>query len=153
MKKCYIAGPISGLDYQKAYDAFRDAEMKLTSLGYEPVNPMRLPHNHDKSWSSYMREDLKQLLDCEFVYLLDGWQDSKGARIEAGVAVSLGIKVVNPADSVIIIKRSAVGPTFVEFICDLCGKTYHGVKHAVRDENYNVISGLISCEKCFINQP
>ena len=95
MKKCYIAGPISGLDYQQAYDAFREAELKLSAAGHDPVNPMRLPHNHDKEWSSYMREDLTELLKCESIYLLSGWYDSKGARLEFYVATCLGLKLIH----------------------------------------------------------
>lgn len=39
--KFYIAGKISGLDYEKALSNFTRAESELERLGHTPVNPMR----------------------------------------------------------------------------------------------------------------
>lgn len=63
-------------------------------LGFIPVSPLDLPHNHDGSWESYMKEDLQQLLQCKFLYALPNWEESKGARIEIELATTLGIHVI-----------------------------------------------------------
>jgi len=39
-----------------------------------------------------MKEDLKALLDCDGIYMLRGWEQSKGAKIEYELAMNLGIK-------------------------------------------------------------
>jgi hypothetical protein len=91
--KCYISGKITGIDnYEKL---FSDAENYLLSKGYDVVNPVKLNHDHDKSWESYMRVDLKALLDCDAIYMLKNFHSSKGAIIEKNLAYQLGIKIIN----------------------------------------------------------
>lgn len=94
MKKVYISGPISKIPFQEAFDNFEKKEKELIALGYEVVNPMKLEHNHDKSWKSYMKVDLKALIDCDCIVMLPGWVSSKGARIEWYLAKDLGIQIL-----------------------------------------------------------
>ena len=91
--KIYISGKISGIE-KEAERLFSDAEAKLISEGNNPVNPMTLNHQHDKSWHSYMKEDVKALCDCDAIYMLSNWTDSKGAIIEHTIAMYLGLKVI-----------------------------------------------------------
>lgn len=93
--KVYISGKVSGMEVE-ATKLFKKAEEDIKALGLIPVNPMTLNHIHDKSWSSYMKEDLKALLECDAIYLLPNWNQSKGAAIEHNIAVWLGIKVYTP---------------------------------------------------------
>ena len=86
--KVYISGKISGIEEQ-AYQLFEEAENKLKMFGYEVVNPMKLPHEHDKEWHSYMKEDIKALCDCDAICLLDNWESSIGANIEFELAKNL----------------------------------------------------------------
>lgn len=52
--RVYISGAISGVkDYEKK---FSKAEKDLKAKGYETINPCTLPHDHDKSYESYMKE-------------------------------------------------------------------------------------------------
>jgi hypothetical protein len=92
--KIYISGKITGLEFEKAFYLFYKAEKLLQSQGYSVVNPMKLPHEHDKSWESYMKEDLKAMLDCDSIYLLPNYNDSKGALIEKELAELLGLDVI-----------------------------------------------------------
>lgn len=94
MEKCYIAGKIGDLsptEYEKLFEQGREEVFKL---GYHPITPLDLPHNHDKTWKSYMVEDIRLLMSCDAVYALRNWIHSPGARIEIGLAVQLGIKVI-----------------------------------------------------------
>ena len=85
MMRVYIAGKITGNpDYE---DQFAEAENKLRAGGYDPINPAANPEQ--PSWVEYMKQSLKQLLTCDAIALLDGWQQSKGASLEAHVAESL----------------------------------------------------------------
>ena len=79
--KIYISGKITGMEVE-AKVLFQQAEDKLTAIGYEVVNPMKLPHEHDKEWMSYMIECLKALEPCDCIYLIDNWSHSKGAICE-----------------------------------------------------------------------
>lgn len=93
MSKIYISGKITGIEAQ-APALFSMAENQLKQEGYEVVNPMLLSHNHDKSWESYMKEDIKAMLDCDSIYMLKNWAHSKGASVELSIARSLGLKII-----------------------------------------------------------
>lgn len=83
--KLYIAGPMSGLpDFN--YPAFFAAEGLLAETGHTTENPARPGQVDGWSWYDYMRRGLRQLLECDGVALLPGWEDSRGARIERDVA-------------------------------------------------------------------
>ena len=89
--KIYLSGPISGYDIEERKVVFSNTAEMLKSNGNDVFNPIEsiVP----KPYSEYIRYDLKQLLDCDAIYLLNGWRDSKGCRIEAQVAKAIGIKV------------------------------------------------------------
>lgn len=93
MKKIYISGPISGLPLETVYNNFTNAEVRLLEQGYEVVNPINngLPTN--ATWEEHMRADLRLLLDCDAIYMLEGWEKSRGARIEYALAVDLKMDV------------------------------------------------------------
>lgn len=40
-----------------------------------------------------MKEDVKALCDCDEIFMLSNWTDSKGAIIEHTIAMYLGLKV------------------------------------------------------------
>ena len=89
--KVYISGPVTGRDMTECKVDFNSAELWLTGLGYDVVNPLSYEVIEHGSWEDYMRRDLKLLCDCDYIYLLDGWESSRGARIEYNVAFDLGI--------------------------------------------------------------
>lgn len=76
---------------------FEMAMANVSQLGYEPVNPTHLPHDHPDEWAEYMREDLRALTECTAIYLIQGWCDSKGAVLEAKVAKALGLTPIGYA--------------------------------------------------------
>lgn len=93
MKKIYISGPISGLPLETVYNNFTNAEVELLEQGYEVVNPLNngLPTN--ATWEEHMRADLRLLLDCDAIYMLEGWEKSRGARIEYALGVDLKMDI------------------------------------------------------------
>ena len=92
--KVYISGAIAHYDLEERKRAFADAEDRLLKAEYEPVNPFRNGLPDEAHWREHMRVDIRMLLDCECIYMLRGWELSKGAKLELDVASSCGIKVL-----------------------------------------------------------
>lgn len=105
--KVYIAGPINGKpDGNRA--AFKDMAERIRANGWVPVNPWDIPAVHegpciggevdhsenDHQYGCYLRSDIVELMQCDAICFLDGWEQSKGASTEAHVARSIGLKVV-----------------------------------------------------------
>lgn len=95
----YIAGPMTGLaDFNRP--AFRMMADRLRRKGYRVVNPAELPgETLNNPWDWYMRRDLAELVKCDGIVLLPGWEQSKGARLEHHVAVTLGMTVTYPHEA------------------------------------------------------
>lgn len=89
--KIYISGKITGLPIEIARIRFKAAGIRINIMGHESVNPMELtPYDENKSWNDYMIDDIKLLFDCDGIYMIDNWKESKGARIEHNIAIETG---------------------------------------------------------------
>ncbi len=92
--KVYIAGKITGLPIGEARRRFDEAEELLSRIGCDAVNPMKKDLPDDASWNEHMKQDFALLLDCDAIYLMDNWEDSRGARIERFTASETGMDVL-----------------------------------------------------------
>lgn len=93
-KKVYISGAIAHYDLEERKAAFGNAERFLALKGYEPVNPFKNGLPDEAHWREHMRADIALLLGCDYIYMLRGWELSKGAKLELDVASSCGIEVL-----------------------------------------------------------
>lgn len=100
-KKIYISGAISHLDLEYRRAAFAEAEALLKAKGYEVFNPFKNGVSQDAHWRKHMRVDLAALLLCDAIYLLDGWETSKGAKLEFDVASTCGLRIYYQSNKVI----------------------------------------------------
>tara|TARA_R110001583_G_C5630751_1_gene407011 strand:+ start:1611 stop:1946 length:336 start_codon:yes stop_codon:yes gene_type:complete len=92
--KIYISGMITGLKHDQYRKKFKEAVEFLRSEGNDPVDPSELGKPEHHSWDYYMRKAIPQLCECDGIYMLEGWQESKGARLELQIARSLDMNVV-----------------------------------------------------------
>lgn len=95
-RRIYVAGPITGMP-ELNYPAFHEAAARLRAKGWHVENPAENPDPHvDASchWTAYMRMGLSQVATCHAIYLLPGWQKSKGASLEYMVAQQLGLQIL-----------------------------------------------------------
>lgn len=94
-QRIYIAGPMTGLP-DNNYPAFHDAANRLRGRAWHVENPAENPEPHTDAackWTAYMRMGVSQLMTCHAIYLLPGWQNSKGASLEYLVAQRLGLTI------------------------------------------------------------
>lgn len=99
--KLYVSGPITGLP-NKNIDQFNTTSEKLRNLGFEVLNPFDLDQegfNPENCWFKYLKRDLKELLSCDALCLLPGWEESKGARLEVIVALQLELPLFRLTES------------------------------------------------------
>lgn len=88
----YISGPMSGIkDNNK--DEFDKRKAVFNGLGYDVVSPPDMDNAEEVPlpWKDCLKRDLVEMLCCEFITMLPGWERSEGARLEKHVAEALGI--------------------------------------------------------------
>ena len=94
MTRIYLAGPMSGLPGLN-YAAFHAEAARLRALGHHIENPAENPDPPCKSWEGYMRLAIAQLITCDTVALLPGWDNSRGAKVEYALALDLCMSVID----------------------------------------------------------
>jgi hypothetical protein len=113
--KIYVCGPMTGIeDFNRP--AFNEAARLLRGQGYEVVNPAEFEQSG--SWEWLMRYAIAQMLTCDRIALLDGWNKSRGAKLEVHVAREVGIRI----------------ETLLEVFCDGQRKETNGNNKLSRDE-------------------
>ena len=87
----YIAGPMSGIeDYNKP--AFDKAEEELKAVGIIVLNPAIMPVGMKQH--QYMPICLAMLEQADAIYVLKGFQNSRGAMLELAYAEKQGKAII-----------------------------------------------------------
>lgn len=107
-QKVYISGPMTSSDSEEQtrnVQAFHDCALLLRASGFRPVNPANVwpckyPRiyrllerllGEDGAYRTVLVYDLWLLSHSDSICMIDGWQKSRGAKIEEGFAFRLGI--------------------------------------------------------------
>lgn len=89
----YISGPITGLP-DGNMPAFARAERLLNNSGYACINPAVYgAATPEYPYVEHLRRDFRDLLRCNGLVLLDGWQNSNGATAEVFLAKKLDMPI------------------------------------------------------------
>jgi len=90
--KIYLSGPISNQPDGNRLE-FSLAERHLKSQGHTVVNPHHIAN--DGTWNHAMRADIKAMMDCDAIYVIKGWELSKGSCLEVYLALKLSMQIIN----------------------------------------------------------
>lgn len=118
--KVYIAGAITNnMDYVKQ---FNEAEERLVAAGYSVINPTK---NQGYSYKEYIDIGLYELMHCDAIYMLEGWEKSTGATLEHTYAEAVGLMIINETDKYIKLAETkklikTIETILYEYICKGC---------------------------------
>lgn len=93
----YISGAISNPDREvvkKNIQRFNEKEVELEKMGWDVFNPARLEVKGGASWEYYLARDLAWMFEHKpTLYMLEGWEESRGARLEYETAKLLNLNI------------------------------------------------------------
>ena len=102
-KRIYISIPISGHDLEEVKEKARDIRewvlwdvfgSRKCRIRPDVITPFDVCPEPDKPYSYYMGKDIEALLECDAIYLCEGWQNSKGCMAEFEVARIYGKEIM-----------------------------------------------------------
>lgn len=91
--RVYISGPISGHDINERRSCFAKVKDTLKASGHEVFNPLENGLPEKASTSEHMKTDIKALLNCDCIYMMERWNHSAGCQTEYLVAMAYGMPV------------------------------------------------------------
>ena len=91
-KRIYIAGKMTGLP-DLNFPAFHAEAARLRAAGHDAVNPAEINADPSAEWHVCMRADIAQLVTCDAIHMLPGWESSRGATLEHHIATALGLTI------------------------------------------------------------
>ena len=80
------------------FPAFKRNADRLRMAGFRVSSPAELNIPLDTPWQDCMCHAIKLMMDCEIIFMLNGWSSSKGANIEFELAKQLGFGVIYEDD-------------------------------------------------------
>jgi hypothetical protein len=97
-KTIYIAGPMSGMQGNN-YPAFMAAEKWLEAQGWQPINPAKFDavfgdNPTGRLLDAVCKSECAAIPFLDAIYLIKGWEKSKGARAELAVALAHGKQIL-----------------------------------------------------------
>lgn len=103
----YISGPKTGFQNGNV-DAFNEAQIYLKKQGYIVVNPHELGKDlydkwsklntdsqnaKDDMWRDFLKLYIRHLTLCTDIFVLNGWDTSRGAILEILIGQKLGLSI------------------------------------------------------------
>lgn len=107
-KRIYLSGPITGIKNCK--ELFDKKKKEFERLGFTIINPMELFHDsevirleylvkqnkitEDELHNIYMKRYISEMVNCDFIALMNGYEKSKGCKMEIQIGIMLQIPIM-----------------------------------------------------------
>lgn len=104
----------------KAKAAFDAAADHLRAEGNEPVSTFDNGLPDGSSWDQHMLANIALMMTCDKIFMMDGWERSRGSRVEYKFAVERRMPVIFATDS----KMVAVRMEMVDWIKEAIGEVF-----------------------------
>lgn len=101
--KVYISLPISGHDIEQVKKRAEEVKLRIQNDRVEAVTPFDVCNEKDRPYSYYMGRDIEALIECDGIYVCNGWHLSKGCQAEVHVAVVYDKKMVFESKSKVFV--------------------------------------------------
>jgi Domain of unknown function (DUF4406) len=104
--RVYVSGAITGVNNWR--ERFEAGANVLEALGFDDIiippdipacsdgtckaGPNN-PRSNGHTWSCWLKHDLAEMVLCDIVATLPGWEGSRGAVLEVTTAIQLGIQI------------------------------------------------------------
>ena len=95
--KIYISGKMGDIPENRIRHRFKEVADYLRQEGHVPVNPAVMLDNPGLEYEDYMSIDFSMLHVCDAIYMLEGWEESEGAKRELTYAINTGKKIIMEA--------------------------------------------------------
>ena len=97
--RIYLSGKITGREKEDYTRQFARADSFYKTGGFEVINPVTIGEevlkiNPKAEWQDFMIRDLEALRTCTHIALLEGWEESKGAKMEKAEAEKMGLEIM-----------------------------------------------------------
>lgn len=94
MSKMYLSGPMDDVE-DFNHPLFHRVAQEFRNANFAVCNPAEFfDGDKTRERKEYMREAFKYVLEADTIVLLPGWENSKGARLEAAMATELDLTIM-----------------------------------------------------------
>lgn len=101
--KVYISLPISGHDIEQVKKRAEEVKQRIQNDRVKAITPFDVCNEKDRPYSYYMGRDIEALIECDGIYVCNGWHSSKGCQAEVHVAVVYDKKMVFESKSKVFV--------------------------------------------------
>ena len=123
-QKIFIAGQIVGIPFSVARKIFNSTAEILAAQGFDVINPMDLDVPAGSSWTRFMAAGVAALIECDRIYMIDGWELANESRVEYKVAHEMRIPVTFETSNKAKDAKLQKVEVFKEAIAEILGQPF-----------------------------
>lgn len=99
--KVMISQPMPGIEVEEQRKAREKAKSILENAGHYVLDTIWYKPSHiseDKMDLHYLSQAIETMANCDAIYLVEGWERSRGCNLERIIALQHNIRLLTSAD-------------------------------------------------------